>query len=184
MCPLSSLLRKTMTSRAQTKSLYPAMQCLLALRSGPTFCPLQWALINGILPHSSLLLRQLLRLVGCARLTTTNNICSNDDGVGLYFSNVTGNGYLLTVPSADPSVTPPALMNDIITNEWSTFEAVFDGAFNDTVAGGHGQSPNSFTNNTMDLSCSSQLPMCSCLSPRPVAPIDGACPITTCGECN
>ncbi len=109
-----------------------------------------------------------------------NGVCSNDE-IGAFFSDVTNNGYILV---SHPSVTAPALMNDIITNDWSTLEALFDGAFNCTVAGGYGQSPNFFTDGMVNLACVSQLQMCSCANPCPVALINGACPITTCGVCN
>ena len=113
----------------------------------------------------------------------SNNICTDDYGSAIFFSDVTKNGYSLTGQGASPKVTPAALMNDIITNAWSTLEALFDGAFNCTIAGGYGQSPNFVTNNHVDLSCVSQLLMCGCVVPCPVALINEACPITTCGVC-
>ena len=116
-------------------------------------------------------------------LAVRYNICTNSDGVAAFFSDITGNGYFPNVLGADPKVTPAVLMNDIITNEWSTLEALFDGAFNCTIAGGYGQPPNFVTNNNVDLSCVSQLLICSCASPCLVALINGNCPITTCGVC-
>ena len=113
----------------------------------------------------------------------SNNICTDDYGSATFFSDVTGNGYSLIGLGASPRVTPAALMNDIINNNWSTLEALFDAAFNCTIAGGYGQSPNFVTNNHVDLSCVSQLLMCNCITPCPVALINGACPLTTCGVC-
>lgn len=112
----------------------------------------------------------------------SSNICTNSDGFAGFFSDVTGNGYVPDVLNAVPKVTPAALMNDIITNGWSTLEALFDGAFNCTIAGGYGQSPNFVTNNNVDLSCVSQLLICSCF-PCFVGLINGSCPITACGVC-
>ena len=111
-----------------------------------------------------------------------NGVCSDDDEIGAFFSDVTNNGYVLSVDDYS-TVTAPGLMNDIITNDWSTLEALFDGAFNCTVAGGYGQSPNFFADGMVNLACVSQLKMCSCANPCPVALINGACPITTCGKC-
>lgn len=107
----------------------------------------------------------------------SNNLCNDNYGNPIFFSEVTNNGYSL-------AVWPPTLANEIITNGWTTLEALLDGAFNCTIAGGFGQSPNFFTNNAVDLSCVSQLRMCSCVTPCPVALVNGACPITTCGACN
>lgn len=106
----------------------------------------------------------------------STNLCTDEFGSAIFFSEVTNNGYSLTK-------WPRTLANEIITNEWTTLEALLDGAFNCTIAGGFGQSPNFFTNNAVDLSCVSQLQMCAC-PPCKVPLINGACPITTCDVCN
>ena len=136
-----------------------------------------------VYPHLSTTRAKIESGWGCT--FDSNNLCNDDDDViSIFFSDVTNNGYGLAQWQAVPNVPPPTLMKDIITNQWSTLEALFDGAFNCTVAGGYGQAPNFYTNNLVDLSCVSQLLLCACVTPCPVALINGACPLNNCDVCN
>lgn len=115
----------------------------------------------------------------------SNNICTNaDHSINVFYSNITARAYTLAVPGADPDLNPFTLMNDIVANDWSTLEALFDGAFNCTVAGGFGESLDFFTGDAPDFSCVSQLQMCSCEEPCPVAMVGGVCPFADCGSCS
>ena len=88
-----------------------------------------------------------------------NNICTNDGGPPfVFYSDSTATAYTLSVEGAGPS--PGQLMKDIVTNQWSTLEQLFDGAYNCTVAGNIGKPLNFFNGGTIDLSCMSQLDIC------------------------
>ncbi len=60
-----------------------------------------------------------------------------------------------------PDLNPFTLLNDIVSNNWSTLEVLFDGAFNCTLAGGYGQPLNFLIGDELYSSCMSQLQMCS-----------------------
>lgn len=114
-----------------------------------------------------------------------NNICTNaEHSVNVYYSDATARAYSLPYSGADPDLNPFTLMNDVVANDWSALEALFDGAFNCTAAGGFEESLDFFKGNELDFSCVSQLQMCSCGDPCPVATVGGVCPFGDCGLCN
>ena len=113
-----------------------------------------------------------------------NNICTDrDHSINIWYSDVTNRAYDLIV-RREPSASGPnpfELMNDILSNEWSTLETLFDGSYNCTAAGNFGQRLNFTVDGSVDFSCMSQLSNCierghAC----PVALIDGACPFAYC----
>lgn len=116
-------------------------------------------------------------------LTTCGTVDSNNICGEYWYSSTTQRGYHLSnLKGSGPS--PNQLMNDIITNNWSTLEILFDGGY-DCTAGPNGPGPNPVTiaaNGGLDASCSSQLPFCvACGEPCPVAEVNGACPFVGCG---
>lgn len=111
-----------------------------------------------------------------------NNICTNSDhSINVWYSDATENAYVLT-NMASFDLNPFNLLNDIVANNWSTLETLFDSAFDCTLAGRNGQPLEVFTDDGLDFSCVSQLPMCSCGTQCPVALINGACPFH-CSTC-
>jgi len=109
-----------------------------------------------------------------------NNICSGSDhNVNTWYSDSTACSYTLIHRGAGASEYD--LMNDIVNNSWSTLEQLFDGALNCTKAGNSGQGVNpALIGYGSDLSCMSQLALCSCHVPCPVEEINGACPVPCC----
>ena len=114
-----------------------------------------------------------------------NNICTNaDHSVNVFYSDTTAHAYQMSIPSADSDANPFTLMNDIVANGWSTLEALFDGAFNCTAAGGFGEDLDVVKGGALDFSCVSQLRLCSCGDACPVATVGGVCPFGGCGVCD
>ena len=114
---------------------------------------------------------------GCTSDSAANICIHPVFSLGYFFSDVTNNAYLLHGPGS--------LLNDIVTNNWSTLEALFDGAYNCIVKGGQGQGQplSLFRNNELDLSCVSQLELCTCTAPCPFPLVNGECSIPTCAGC-
>ena len=111
-----------------------------------------------------------------------NNICSNSDhSHTIYYSDATENAYVLSNRASD-NLSPSTLVDDIITNNWSTLGTLFDNAFKCALIGGIGQPLDFFENSELDFSCLSQLPVCTCTASCPVALVNGACPLH-CGSC-
>ena len=106
----------------------------------------------------------------------TTNICAPKNFFAFFFSEVMNNAYGLQGPAP--------LLQEIVTNHWSTLEAVFDGAYNCTIKGGQGKPLDFFANNELDLSCVSQLKLCSCIVPCPFPLINGECSVPSCGSCS
>ena len=122
---------------------------------------------------------------GCSFGPENYNVCSQEGGLTSYFySNTSGNGYLLSNRSGAENVKSPRdLMFDIVNNQWSSLGALFDGAFQCTSSG-NAASDQPFHINfdgTIDLSCVSQLKMCGyCESSCIVSLINGTCPMPGC----
>ena len=106
--------------------------------------------------------------------------------VTYFYSNTSGNGYMLQGGDVDSNQNSGNLMHDVVNNEWSSLGALFDGAFNCT-ASGNGASDQPFHikfDGTIDLACISQLKMCgncesvnsACMVPL----INGTCPMPGC----
>lgn len=112
--------------------------------------------------------------------------CGTVDGNGIcgdyWYSNATQRGYHLSnLKGSGPS--PQQLMNDILSNSWSTLEVLFDGGYDCTTGPNPGPNPvNVAASGALDASCSSQLPFCvPCGKPCPVAEVNGSCPFVGCG---
>ena len=112
-----------------------------------------------------------------------NNICSDSDHiVNTWYSDSTACAYTLT---SDSGTGPNGydLMNDIVSNSWSTLEQLFDGALNCTKSGNLGKDVvPEIIGYGLDLSCMSQLSLCSCNGECPVNEIDGICPVPCCSD--
>lgn len=122
---------------------------------------------------------------GCSFGPENYDICANSTvpNVATYYSNYTQRAYSLV--SKGTELTARQLMLDIVDNQWSTLGALFDGAFNCTAAGNAPSSNpfNIFINGTIDLSCVSQLKICSpCNEVCQVPLINGTCPIPPCQD--
>ncbi|KAG7005643.1 hypothetical protein G7Y79_00018g044500 [Physcia stellaris] len=121
---------------------------------------------------------------GCAFGPENYDICTQEGGPASYFySNTTGNGYLLSNGGEAQNVKSPRdLMFDIVNNQWSSLGALFDGAFNCTSSG-NAASDQPFHikfDGTIDLSCVSQLQMCGYCEACIVPLINGTCPMPGC----
>ena len=92
-----------------------------------------------------------------------NNICTTSDGVpAIFYSNSTARAYILVLKGAGPN--PASFMNDIVSQQWSDLELLFDGAYNCSVApggSGIGKPLNLFNGTAVNLACMSQLPISS-----------------------
>lgn len=111
-----------------------------------------------------------------------NNICADSDHiVNTWYSDATACSYTLAVDGSGPGAYD--LMQEIINQNWSTLEQLFDGALNCTIAGhaGQGVTPE-IIGYGADLSCVSQLAMCSCDIECPVAKLNGVCPVPCCSQ--
>jgi hypothetical protein len=85
-----------------------------------------------------------------------NDICVGKYG-GVFYRQSTMRAFSLST-MGNGGTTSLHLMSDIVTNEWSTLPALFDGGYNCTAAGKSRITPFSFQNNgSIDLSCMSQL---------------------------
>ena len=129
-----------------------------------------WAMLDVASPAA------FVSLTTCGTMDS-NNICGD-----YWYSSATQRGYSLSnLNGHGPS--PNQLMNDIITNNWSTLEVLFDGGYDCTAGPNPGKNPvNIAAGGKLDTSCSSQLPFCvACGKPCPVAEVNGACPFSGCG---
>lgn len=96
--------------------------------------------------------------------------CGTVDGNGIcgdyWYSAATQRGYHLSnLKGSGPS--PQQLMNDILSNNWSTLEVLFDGGYDCTAGPNPGPNPiNVAAGGALDASCSSQLPFVSLVGSR------------------
>lgn len=112
----------------------------------------------------------------------SNNICSDSEHIiNTWYSDTTACSYTLADSGSGPDAYQ--LMQDIVSQNWSTLEQLFDGALNCTIAGnaGQGVTPENIGYG-MDLACMSQLALCSCEIECPVAKVNGACPVPCCSQ--
>ena len=91
-----------------------------------------------------------------------NNICTpnQEGGWPIFYSEATAIGYSLTLSGAGPNATD--FLNEIVEEQWSDLESLFDGAFNCSNkpgGSGIGQPLDLFNGSTLDLACLSQLKM-------------------------
>jgi len=106
-----------------------------------------------------------------------SDICTTPDhGTNVYYSDATQRAYDLSYTASAPDLNPYTLFTDIAANRWSNLEVLFDNAFDCAVAGGTGKPLNFFEKGQLDFSCMSQLQMCACGNPCPVAEVNGKCP--------
>ena len=109
-----------------------------------------------------------------------DDICSNpsNPSVSYFYSNVSGNAYSLFGANSSQ------LLHRIVSDNWSTLVARFDGAFNCTSSGNGADQPFQIKmDGTVDLSCVSQLYMCGGCTACMVPLINGTCPMPKCPAC-
>ena len=91
----------------------------------------------------------------------SNNICTNKGRTThIFYSNSTARAYALLLDGPGPDQT--TFMNDIVSEEWSNLEQLFDGAYNCSTApggSGTGKPLNLFNGTAVDFACLSQLQM-------------------------
>lgn len=89
----------------------------------------------------------------------SNNICSSAESpFPVFYSNSTARAYNLI--SEGPGPDPTSFLNEIVNEQWSVLELLFDGAYNCSIApggSGIGKPLNFFNGTTTNFACMSQL---------------------------
>ena len=90
-----------------------------------------------------------------------NNICTNSgNSPPVFYSNSTARAYSVVLEGV--RLDPASFLNEIVNQDWSDLELLFDGAYNCSVApggSGIGKPLNLFNGTAVNLACMSQLPI-------------------------
>ncbi len=117
-----------------------------------------------------------------------NSVCTNEFGLGWYWSQTTGHVYAFHQDNPhDQAITPYQILQDTVNQNWAILDVLFDGSYNCTLRGKLETSVvNINWDGTLNIACLSQLPQqLTCGMPCPIDLVNGVCPfahIPNCGS--